>query len=52
MKSNSRFPPPGFVRLTLNIPEQLRKRLRMASAKRGKSIGAIIIEALKAGGIK
>ena len=50
--SNSRFPPPGFVRLTLNIPEGLRKRLHLASAKRGISIAAIIVESLKAAGIK
>jgi len=52
IKSNSRFPPPGFVRLTLNIPEGMRKKLRMASAKRGQSIAAIVVESLKAGGIK
>ena len=52
MKLNSRFPPPGHVRLTLNIPERLRLRLRLESAKRGKSIAAIIIEALKVEGIK
>ena len=51
-ESNSRFPPAGQVRLTLNIAEGLRKKLRLASAKRGKTIAAIIIEALKAGGIK
>jgi hypothetical protein len=50
--SNSRFAPPGFVRLTLNMPAPLRKRLGAYAAKHGKTVAGVIVEALKARGIK
>ena len=45
---NARFAPPGDVRLTVNLREDVHLRLKIEAAKRRTTIGDIIEELVKA----
>ncbi len=46
------YAPAGMVRFTMNIDAKLHRKLRLAVISRGMTMAAIVLDALKAKGIK
>jgi hypothetical protein len=46
-KTKGQVAPPGMKRLTINLPEELHKKLRMKSVQDGTTATEIIVELLK-----
>ena len=45
---NSRFPPSGYVRLTVNVRDELHMRLKIEAAKRRTTVGKMLEELVEA----
>lgn len=46
-KTKGQVAPPGMKRLTINLPEDLHKRLRLKSVEKGTTATDIIVELLR-----
>lgn len=50
--AKGRLPPENCTRLTINIDRELLKRLKINAVQRGQTVRAVIVEALRAAGVK
>lgn len=43
----SRYPPPGHTKMTINVPLDLRRRLKVAAAQHEMTVQALIVVAVE-----